>query len=101
MLALMPRFIRKGRSLAAFLTSSAFLAAMLCGAAAGLFPVMLPSTLGSEGDITIAKALSGAHTLHVGLIWWSFGTLLAIMYFGIVYWLFRGKVSSYEGTYGH
>ena len=100
-LVLMPRYIRKGHALNAFLASCVFLTAMLCGAAAGLFPVLLPSTFGSSTDITIAKAISGPHTLQVGLVWWIFGTLLAVLYFAIVYWLFRGKVSGYADTYGH
>jgi cytochrome d ubiquinol oxidase subunit II len=37
----------------------------------------------------------------VGLVWWVIGTMLALMYFFIVYWLFRGKVSQYSDTYGH
>jgi hypothetical protein len=28
-------------------------------------------------DITIVKALSGPHTLHVALAWWAFGMCLA------------------------
>lgn len=99
-LAAMALALRNRSELGAFLSSCAYLAAMLCGAAAGLFPVLLPSTSGS-GDITIATALAGPHAIRVGLFWWIFGILLAALYFGIVYWLFRGKVTSYEGTYGH
>lgn len=94
------RSIRRGRSLTAFLGSCAFLAVMLCGAAAGLYPVLLPSTR-VGGDITVAMALAGPHTLRVGLVWWIFGTGLALVYFSIVYRLFRGKVSAYADTYGH
>lgn len=92
---------RKRAVLAAFLGSSVYLAAMLTGAAAGLFPVILP-TVGTDGrDITIALAEAGPHTLHVGLIWWCLGIMLAIMYFCVVYWLFRGKVPRESDGYGH
>jgi cytochrome d ubiquinol oxidase subunit II len=93
--------IRRGRETAAFVASCGFLAFMLIGAAAGMYPVLLPSTLGSGADITVANAIAGPHTLYVGLIWWSLGTCLAVFYFVVVYWLFRGKVSQYAETYGH
>jgi cytochrome d ubiquinol oxidase subunit II len=70
-------------------------------AAAGLFPVLLPSTNPAVPSITIAESIAGPHTLRVGLVWWTFGTLLAVMYFCIVYWLFRGKVSKHAESYGH
>jgi cytochrome d ubiquinol oxidase subunit II len=34
-------------------------------------------------------------------VWWTIGMLLALMYFSIVYWLFRGKVSEHAEGYGH
>jgi len=92
--------IGKRRGLNAFLGSCLYLAAMLAGAAVGLFPVLLPAVGGGE-DITIERALAGAHTLHIGIIWWTFGILLAVMYFVITYWLFRGKVSDNAEGYGH
>jgi len=73
---------------------------MLVGAAVGLYPALLPSSTDSARDITIAKSVSGPHTLHVGLVWWSFGMVLAMGYFTMTYWLFRGKVSD-EAGYGH
>jgi cytochrome d ubiquinol oxidase subunit II len=93
--------LRKRSELGAFLSSCAYLAAMLCGAAAGLFPVLLPSTSLNSDSITIANALAGPHTVRVGLAWWIFGILLALLYFGIVYWLFRGKVTRHLETYSH
>jgi cytochrome d ubiquinol oxidase subunit II len=93
--------LRKQSELRAFVSSCVYLVAMLCGAAAGLYPVLLPSTNPAMPSITIASAISGPHTLRVGLVWWTIGTMLAIMYFCIVYWLFRGKVSQHADTYGH
>ncbi len=88
--------IRGRREVHSFLSSCAYLASMLCGAAAGLIPVLLPSTSQNGPSITIVNALAGPHTIRVGLVWWSFGMLLALLYFSIVYWLFRGKVSPQE-----
>jgi cytochrome d ubiquinol oxidase subunit II len=88
-------------SLTSFLGSSAYLATMMAGAVIGLFPVLLPA-VGTEGhDITVATALAGSHTLHVGLVWWTFGILLAVMYFVVLHWLFRGKVARESDGYGH
>jgi cytochrome d ubiquinol oxidase subunit II len=93
--------IRRKAEFTAFLGSCLYLAAMLLGAAAGLFPVLLPSSTGSERDITVSQALAGPHALQVGVIWWGFGIFLACMYFVFIYWLFRGKVSENAESYGH
>jgi cytochrome d ubiquinol oxidase subunit II len=74
---------------------------MLVGAVVGLYPRLLPSSNDPALDITIAKAISGHHGLSVGLIWWGFGMLLAILYFTIVYRMFKGKVSASAEGYGH
>jgi cytochrome bd ubiquinol oxidase subunit II len=94
-------FSRKSADRSAFVCSSAYLTVMLVGAAIALYPRLLPSTTDASYDITIEKALSGPHTLHVGLIWWSFGMLCAFTYFVIVYRMFRGKVSLEGGGYEH
>ena len=39
-----------------------------------------------------SRALSGPHTLAVGLVWWLFGMALAVGYVVFVYSRFRGKV---------
>ena len=93
-------FSRKGDDRKAFACSCLYLTVMLVGAGIGLYPRLLPSTTGPQYDITTANALSGPHTLHVGLIWWAFGMCLALLYFIIVYRMFRGKVSL-DGGYGH
>ena len=94
-------FSRQGKDLAAFLCSAGYLAFMMVGAVAGLYPVVLPSISDPNLDITIAKALSGPHTLHVGLIWWGLGMLMAFGYFTLAYRMFRGKVDLKSTGYGH
>jgi cytochrome bd ubiquinol oxidase subunit II len=94
-------FALKKKAFAAFLSSSLYLVAMLVGAAVGLYPVLLPSSTSAANDITIAKALSGSYAIHVGLIWWSLGILLAAGYFIVSYTMFRGKVPADAEGYGH
>ena len=91
----------RGEDKKAFIASCTYLAFMLVGAVVGLYPRLLPSSNDPALDITIAKALSGPHALHVGLIWWGLGMLLALIYFVTVYRMFRGKVSLEGEGYGH
>jgi cytochrome d ubiquinol oxidase subunit II len=83
---------RRAQPVKALLASSAYLFFMLAGACWGVYPTLLPATTGAERDITLDHALSGRHTLLVGLVWWSFGMALAIGYVVFVYSRFRGKV---------
>jgi len=87
---------RQKKVLASFLASCAYLTFMLVGAAAGLYPILLPSSTSAETDLTVANSLAGPYSLHVGLIWWGIGMALAVGYFVTSYWLFRGKA---EGHY--
>ncbi len=92
-------FNRKGAPLMAFLSSCLYLFIMLAGACWGLYPTLLPATTGAANDITLSRAISGPHTLAVGLAWWGFGMALAIGYIVFVYSRFRGKVDA--GVAGH
>jgi cytochrome d ubiquinol oxidase subunit II len=94
-------FNRKLADRNAFACSCVYLAAMLVGAAIGLYPRLLPATTDAAYDITTENAMSGPHALHVGLVWWSLGMLLAVGYFVLVYRMFRGKVSLEPGGYEH
>jgi cytochrome bd ubiquinol oxidase subunit II len=94
-------FSRKQEDRKAFTFSCVYLTMMLVGAAVALYPRLLPSSNDSANDITIQKAISGPHTLHVGLMWWGFGMCLATMYFVVVYRMFRGKVPLESSGYGH
>jgi cytochrome d ubiquinol oxidase subunit II len=100
-LAAMFLFNGKGSDHWAFLSSCGYLAFMMVGAAVALYPRLLPSSNDARRNITIQNALSGPHTLHVGLLWWGFGMMLAAVYFVVIYRMFRGKVSLAGGGYGH
>lgn len=83
---------RGGEAVKAFLSSCIYLFFMLAGACYGLYPTLLPATGGSQLDITLDRAISGPHTLAVGLAWWAVGMTLAACYIGFVYSRFKGKV---------
>jgi cytochrome bd ubiquinol oxidase subunit II len=85
-------FNRNRQPVKAFLSSSFYLFFMLAGACWGVYPTLLPATTGADRDITLSRALSGPHTLAVGLVWWLFGMTLAVCYVAFVYSRFKGKV---------
>ena len=99
-LAAMWVFERRAKEKAAFLSSCAYIAAMLAGVAAALYPSLLPSSGDPARDITIYNAATGEYALRVGLIWWGLGMCLAFSYFVFVYRMFRGKVRLEDG-HGH
>jgi len=92
---------RAGNDLRAFLSSCAYLAFMLGGAAFSLYPSVLPSSNPAVPDLTIYNAAAGPYSLTYGVIWWSIGILIAIGYFIFVYRMFRGKVSLQAGDHGY
>lgn len=85
---------QRAQAVKAFLASSVYLFFMLAGACWGLYPTLLPSTTSSSLDITLERAISGPHTLAVGLAWWVFGMTLAVAYVWFVYSRFKGKVEA-------
>ncbi len=90
---------RNAQPVKAFLASSVYLFFMLAGACWGVYPTLLPATTGAANDITLTRALSGPHTLSVGLAWWTFGMALAVAYVVFVYSRFKGKADA--ATAGH
>jgi cytochrome d ubiquinol oxidase subunit II len=95
----MPIFLRKGRELAAFLSSTAYIAGMMGGAAFAMYPLLLPASSNPAYSLTIYNAKTGAYSLSVGLAWWGLGMVLAIAYFTFLYRSFGGKVLNEEGGY--
>ena len=82
---------RRGRPLAAFLGSSAFIAGMLIATAACLFPVLLRATSGPAWSITAFNGGSTTSGLRTALGWWVVGFPVALLYFVILFRIHRGK----------
>ena len=86
------RWNRSGRELPAFLASCTYIVSALAGVAAALYPALLPSSYGSQFDITIFNAATGSYALRVGFIWWGLGMALATGYFIFLYRMYKGKL---------
>ncbi len=85
-------FRARQKDLAAFISSSLYIAGMLGGVAFGMYPTLLPATTDPAYSLTVANSATGAYGLQVGLIWWIFSAVLVIGYFCYVYWTFRHRV---------
>ena len=90
-LALVGYFGFKGRDRAAFLSSGAYIAGMMASTAFAVYPKVLPA-VEPENSLTVHNASGSTYGLTVGLIWWTIGMVLAVIYFVLIYRLFRGKV---------
>ena len=77
----------------ALVGSCAVIASLLAGAATGVFPVMLASTLAPEHSMTAYQGAAPRHGLALALIWWPVALVLALTYVTLVLRHYRGKVS--------
>lgn len=84
--------LARGRPLAAFLGSSAWIVGMLVATAACLFPVMLRAVPDAVYSITASDSGNTAAGLRTALGWWAVGFPIAIAYFVILFRVHRGKV---------
>jgi cytochrome bd ubiquinol oxidase subunit II len=89
-------FHLRQRDLEALFASGAYLAGMLASAGAGIYPMVLPA-VNPANSLTIYNASASPYGQTVGLVWWSIGMVLAIIYFVVIYRLFWGKVHVTEG----
>jgi cytochrome bd ubiquinol oxidase subunit II len=81
--------------LLSFFSSGVFIVGMLSSSAFGLYPIVLPAT-NAANSLTIDNASASQYGLTVGLVWWSIGMILAVIYFILTHRLFRGKVKLTE-----
>lgn len=86
------RRITAGRYLSAFLSSAAMIGLLMATVAAGLYPVMLASSIDSAYDLTIHNAASAEPTLMVMFVIALIGMPFVLLYTAGVYYFFRGRV---------
>jgi cytochrome d ubiquinol oxidase subunit II len=84
--------LRRGRESIALVGSSLFIAGLVIAGAAGVFPLMLYSTLSPEFSLSAYHTAAAGHGLAVALIWWPMALVFAFGYFLFIYWHYRGKV---------
>ncbi len=88
-----PRALRRGRPLEAFLASCSFIVGLLVATAATLYPNILRSTVADPFTLGIGSA-TGDHALSVGFALWLPGALIAAGYSAYVFRTFRGKAQT-------
>jgi cytochrome d ubiquinol oxidase subunit II len=71
---------------------------MLGSTAFVVYPNVLPAIDPSK-SLTVDNGASTPYALTVGLVWWSIALVLAVVYFIVIYNLFRGKVQVSEEGY--
>ena len=83
---------RQQRDVAAFMTSSLFIVAMLGSIAWGCYPNILIATTDPANSLTIFNAATDAYGLQVGLVWFLIALVLIIAYQVYAHHAFWGKV---------
>jgi cytochrome d ubiquinol oxidase subunit II len=92
--ALAWQFARKGLEGRAFLSLGGFLLLGSASIFGAVFPVVLPSTLGADFNLTISNASSSDYTLGLMSIVACVGLPLVLAYQAWTYWVFRHRVSA-------
>src|SRR5690606_26928664 len=84
---------RARREKQAFLGYSGFIVAGAGSIFAGMFPYVLPSTLGADLGLTVSEASSSDYTLTVMTIVAAIGLPIVIAYQAWSYWVFRKRIT--------
>jgi|SRR5690242_8028005 len=87
-------FLKRRIETAAFLSSCVFVLGLLCSAAMGLYPNVLPSTGDAKLSLTVMNVSAAPYGLRIGLFWFLPALVLAIAYSAFVYRQFSGKIEA-------
>ena len=93
------RQIHHQRYLSAFLASATTIALLMGTVAAGLYPVLLPSSIDPAFDLTVSNAASAEPTLQVMTVIAVIGMPFVLLYTAGVYYFFRGRVVLDDQSY--
>jgi cytochrome d ubiquinol oxidase subunit II len=93
------RLVENKWYLAGFLASATTIAMLMASVAAGLYPVMLPSSLDPAFDLTVHNAASADNTLQVMFVMALLGMPFVVLYTAGIYFFFRGKVEIDDHSY--
>jgi len=89
----------KAREGWAFIASSVAIATFVSGLFVALYPRVMPSSRGSQFDLTITNASSSDYTLKVMTVVAVIMTPIVLVYQGWTYWVFRKRVSASQIQY--
>jgi cytochrome d ubiquinol oxidase subunit II len=93
--------LRARHEMRAFLGGTFLIGGMLATGAAGIFPVMLHSTLAPEDSLTAYAVATSPGCLVFATIWWPFAFMLTVGYFIFISRHYYGKVSVKRDTQGY
>jgi cytochrome bd ubiquinol oxidase subunit II len=85
----------------AFAGSCALIVGLLGALAAGIYPVILHSTLGAQYSLTAEAAAASRTGLALALIWWPVAFVLGLVYFAFIARQYRGKVRPSQDNQGY
>jgi cytochrome d ubiquinol oxidase subunit II len=94
-----PREIFHGRELRAFLSSCAAIGLLVTLIGVGLYPNLLLASNDPANSLTIINGASSQKTLGIMLVIAIIGMPLVVAYTGVIYWVFRGKVTLDKASY--
>jgi cytochrome bd ubiquinol oxidase subunit II len=91
--------LKSGQEFRAVVGSIAFVSGLMIAGAAGVFPVMLYSTLGPEYSLSAYQNVATGYGLSIALVWWPIALILSMTYFIVIYRHYTGKVKLDKSSY--
>ena len=94
-----PRALHWGRPGEAFVSSCAVIATLIMLFGLALYPNLITASNDAANSVTVFTAASSPKTLTIMLVIALIGMPFVLVYTGIIYWTFRGKVRLDDHSY--